>query len=91
LNPAADDFGAAAPTDPDPTHEDPTGDDIVSEELGDPAIEAIDELDVEDPFSGDDLFGDDAVIDAAAAFEEQEEFFDTEPTATGEDPSDLDF
>ena len=89
------DFGAAAPDDEtEEVAEGETADqgDELDESLLDTA--GSDELSAEiadDPFSADDLLDTDAVTDTATEFEEEADFFDTEPVATGEDPSDLDF
>ena len=45
----------------------------------------------DDSFDTEDLFDVADVADSAGDYVEREEFFDTEPEATGEDPSDLDF
>ena len=91
-----DDFGTAAPdTDNDLTDEtDETAtDESASADESDDVEEASPDTvaEADDPFADDGLFDADAVTDSATEFEEFEEFFDTEPVATGEDPSDLDF
>lgn len=87
---ALDDFGTAAPEDADEAAEDAVEDQTVTADESDD-LEDFGATEPNDPFTADELFDTDAVADTAGDFAEQEEFFDTEPVATGEDPSDLDF
>ncbi|MFK7920163.1 MAG: hypothetical protein AB8G14_18975 [Ilumatobacter sp.] len=85
-----DDFGAAAPEDVDDAVEDALEDQTtITDEADD--LEDFGATEANDPFTADEISEIDDVVDAAGEFVEQEEFFDTEPVATGEDPSDLDF
>ena len=90
-----DGFGTAAPDTADDHTDEPDdhpADESTSVDESDDVEEASpDTADADDPFAEDGLFDADAVTDSATEFEEFEEFFDTEPVATGEDPSDLDF
>ncbi len=82
-----DSFGTAAPEDDTTEGDDNTADLLTNEE----SDASLGEDETSDPFASDDLFETDDVIDSAAEFEQEADFFDTEPEATGEDPSDLDF
>lgn len=91
-----DDFGTAAPDDETDTTADEASE---TADADDPSFdEDVDQpeaadAEANDPFAENELFGESAddVADSATEFEELEDFFDTEPVATGEDPSDLDF
>lgn len=87
---ALDDFGTAAPEETDETADDAVEDQTVTADEADD-LEDFGATEPNDPFTADELFDADAVADTAGDFAEQEEFFDTEPVATGEDPGDLDF
>ncbi len=91
-----DDFGSAAP-DTDNDLNDEADDSATDDSTFADEVDGVDEAsldtaaEADDPFADDGLFDADAATDSATEFEEFEEFFDTEPVATGEDPSDLDF
>lgn len=85
-----DDFGTAAPEDTDGAADDVVEDQAVAADESDD-LEDFGVSEPNDPFTADDIFDTDTIADTAGDFAEQEEFFDTEPVATDEDPSDLDF
>ena len=94
------DFGTAAPDDADAldgdtldgdTLDGDTLDGAIAESVPSDDIETAGAPEADDPFAADDLFETEAVADAAGEFAEESDFFETEPTATNEDPSDLDF
>lgn len=83
-----DDFGTAAPEDA----ADADAEAELAEQVDDlDEFDATEPVDADDPFAADDLFDAEPVADTAADFAEEADFFETEPTATNEDPSDLDF
>lgn len=81
---ALDDFGSAAPAEAADADEPPAA----NEDLEEPSVET---LDLDDPFGDGEPFDVAAAVDSAGEFEDLEDFFDTEPVATEEDPGDLDF
>lgn len=89
IDDALDDFGSAAPEEASDTN-DITEDDspAVEENFEESSVETSD---VDDPFGHGEPFDAPTAVDSAGEFEELDDFFDTEPVATGEDPSDLDF
>lgn len=86
-----DDFGTSAPDVADDDIED-LDDTTFGADVDEPdEVDTAEDLTEESPFDTDEVFDADDVADTAGDFALEEDFFDTEPVATGEDPSDLDF